>query len=166
MTSPTPDFFRLDRDRAAADLRGSEDELWPVNAYSDADELNQLLDALQNADVLTANRSGVRLYIYPSSISEPEPLLAASSVAGPTLLGHELKLRERDGEDPVEFTLRLLEEIVAEANALLATARADGETLDRIAAYLNRPGQWNGGDVCELLATELLAGGRRVVCED
>jgi hypothetical protein len=166
MTSPTPDLFRLDRDRAAADLRGSEDELWPVNAYSDADELNQLLDVVQNAAVLTANRPGVRLHIYPSSISEPEPLLAVSSAAGSTLLGHKLKLLERDGEDPIEFTLRLLEEIVAEANALLATARADGESLDRLAAYLSRPGQWNGSDVCELLATELLAGGRRVLCED
>lgn len=166
MTALASALFRLDRDRAAADLRGSEDELWPVNAYSDADELNQLLDVVQNADVLTANRFGVRLYIYPSSISEPELLLAVSSAAGPSLLGHKLKLRERDGEDPVEFTLRLLEEIVGEANALFATARADGETLDRIATYLNRPGQWNGGDVCELLATELLASGRHVRCED
>jgi hypothetical protein len=38
------------------------------------------------------------------------------------LLGDSLKLREREGESPVEFTLRLLEEVVVEANGLAPVA--------------------------------------------
>lgn len=74
-----------------------------------------------------------------------------------------MKLREEDGEDPIAFTLRLLEGIIEEANALAAAANPDGARLDRIAAFMNRPGPWNGGDVCELVATELQESGREVL---
>jgi hypothetical protein len=69
--------------------------------------------------VIRCNELGAALYIYPMSIAEPDPLLAVDCGVGPTLLGHELRLRERAGESPLEFTLRLLEEITAEANCLL-----------------------------------------------
>jgi hypothetical protein len=163
MTSNASPIFRLDRERAIADLRGAEHDLWPVNAYSDADELNRLLEATQNAGVLVAARTGAYIYVYPLSISEPDPVLAISPGTGPNLLGHELKLREEEGEDPIEFTLRLLEGIVDEANGLAAEARVDGARLDRIATFMNRPGPWNGGDVCELVATELQESGREVL---
>ena len=35
-----------------------------------------------------------------------------------------------------------------------------------IAAFLNRPGQWNGGDVCEFLSGEIVASGRRLLDAD
>jgi hypothetical protein len=35
--------------------------------------------------------------------------------------------------------------------------------LDRIASYMNRLGLWNGGDVCEFVATELRDSGRELV---
>lgn len=162
MSCATPEIFRFDRDRAAADLSGSEESLWPVNAFSDADELNQLLEAAQESKLITAPR-GAYLFVYPLSICEPDPLLAVKSGSGSTFLGHELKLRDEEGEDPIAFTLRLLEEIAVEANALIDDAFADSACLDRIAAYLNRPGPWNGGDVCEVVAKELHDSGRAVL---
>jgi hypothetical protein len=160
MNTDPKDVFRFDRERAAVDLNGPEDALWPVNAYSnDPDELNQLLEAGQNAGLITARRQA-RLYVYPLSLSEPDPLLVVSPGDGPALLGHELKLSDEAGEDPIAFTLRLLEEVVDRGNAMLVKALADGEALDRITAYMNRPGQWNGGDVCEVVANELQRSGR------
>ena len=41
-------------------------------------------------------------------------------------------------------------------------ALADAEALDRLAAQLNAPGCWNGGDVCELAAELLRRTGRRI----
>lgn len=61
MTSDTPSLFRLDRDGTAADLRGSQSDLWPVNVHSDADELNQLLEATQSAGLLIASTKGACL---------------------------------------------------------------------------------------------------------
>jgi len=54
------------------------------------------------------------------SLSEPDPQVTVSLGPGPALLGNPLKLRERDGESPVAFTLRLLDEVTAEANELAA----------------------------------------------
>jgi hypothetical protein len=39
----------------------------------------------------------------------------------------------------------------------------DAEALDQIAEFLNRPGQWNGGDVCEFVAETITATGRELV---
>lgn len=153
-------LFHLDCDRAAASLRDPDGDLWPVNAYSDADELNLLMEASQNADILAAEVLGARIYVYPMSISEPEPLLVVSLGRGPTLLGHELKLRERDGEDPVAFTLRLLEETTVAANAL-AAGRCAMATAS--IAAMNRPGPWSATDVCALVARELDASARRLL---
>lgn len=38
----------------------------------------------------------------------------------------------------------------------------DAEALDQLAALLNRPGEWNGGDVCEALADTLVRTGREI----
>lgn len=162
-TDNAPRLFRFDRDRAAASLNDPGGDLWPVNAYSDADELNLLAEAAQNAGILAATVSGARLYVYPMSICAPVPLLAVNPGVGPTLLGHSLRLGEADGEDPVSFTLRLLEEATVAANALAGAHRADGDCLDRILAFMNRPGQWSGADVCEFVATELQASGRELL---
>ena len=158
-----PPSFRFDRDRAAASLGDSDGELWPVNAYSDADELHSLSEAAQNAEILRPEDGHAWIYVYPMSISEPEPLLAVDLGRGPTLLGHSLKLREAEGEDPMAFTLRFLADLATEASALAAAHRADGDCLDRIAAYMNRPGQWSGADVCEFVATELQVSGRELL---
>ncbi len=162
MSPYTAEVFRFDRERAVADLSGSEDALWPVNVYSDADELNDLLEAAQNAGLITARRQS-RLFVFPLSIREPDPLLAIAPVGGPSLLGHELVLEDRDREDPIRFTLRLLEDVVDRGNAVLLDTAADSASLDRIAAYMNRPGPWDGGGVCEFVAKELRAGGREVL---
>ncbi|MFD3407016.1 hypothetical protein ACFWUU_40410 [Kribbella sp. NPDC058693] len=39
----------------------------------------------------------------------------------------------------------------------------DAQALDAIAEFLNQPGSWNGGDVCEVVAETLTATGRRVL---
>jgi hypothetical protein len=38
----------------------------------------------------------------------------------------------------------------------------DTEALDNIADYLNHPGQWNGGDVCVIVAEMIEATGRAI----
>jgi hypothetical protein len=162
-TNSAPRLFRFDRARAAADLIDPNGALWPVNAYSDADELNLLAEAAQSAGILTAERSGARLYVYPLSISEPEPLLAMSAEEGPILLGQSVRLSKDQDEDPIDFTLRFLADLTAEANLLVAAHRADSDCLDRIAACMNRPGPWNGADVCEVVARELSASGRELL---
>lgn len=162
MNADPQNEFSFDREQAAADLIGPEDALWSVNACSDADELNDLLEAAQNKRLIVARRHG-RLFVYPLSIREPDPLLAIVVVGGPALLTHELALSDRDGEDPIAFTLRLLAHVVALANKALSEALADSAALDRITAFMNRPGPWSGGDVCDVVARELKATGRELL---
>ena len=42
-------------------------------------------------------------------------------------------------------------------------ARRDRKALDNIAAFMNRPGQWNGGDVCQFVAEQLVRSGRELL---
>lgn len=133
------------------------------NAYSDADELNALADDALAAGIVAREWPGAHFALYPMSLAEPDPVLAVNLGNGRVLLGHSLKLREREGESPLDFTLRLLEEMTAEANALATRYHADSARLDRIAEYMNRPGPWNGADVCEVVAMELRESGRELL---
>jgi len=123
--------FRFDRAKAERSLTDPDGALWPVNAYSDADELNGLLGAAIDAGAITRPGKRAYLYIYPLSLSEPDPVLVYDPGYGRAFLGHALKLRDREGESPVDFTLRLLEDASAEANSLaqenpMRPAIADG----------------------------------------
>jgi hypothetical protein len=91
-----------------------------VNAFSDADVLNAIADDALTSGVIACERLNAHFAVYPMSLSEPDPVLAVNLGVGPALLGFSLKLREHEGESPVDFTLRLLEEMTAEANALAA----------------------------------------------
>ena len=116
-----PQPFRFDRGLAAVELTDPDGDLWPINAYSDADELNLLAEAAQEGGVLVAERPPpARLYVYPMSLAEPEPILAVNPGRGPTLLGHAVQLRPAEAESPIEYTLRLLADLCADANALAA----------------------------------------------
>lgn len=42
----------------------------------------------------------------------------------------------------------------------------DAEAMDRLTAKLNEPGQWNGGDVCELAATLCTLTNREIKDDD
>lgn len=163
-TEPAPrELFDLDRARALASINDPDGELWPVNAFSDVDELEGLLRAAREADVIGCEEAGADLHVYPLSLSDPDPLVAVGRPGVPTLLGHGLGLREREGENPVEFTLRFLEEVIAQANALATSRQPDSASLDRIATYMNRPGPWSGADVCEFVAQELARSGRQLL---
>ena len=160
---PPQELFTLDRRRAAFDLRNLEGAVSPVSPHSDADGLNALVDDALFARVIRRARPDVCLAIYPLSLSDPEPILAVNPSSGPTLLGWSLKLQQHNGENPVDFTVRVLDQIVEQANALAGSYQADSARLDRIASYMNRPGPWNGGDVCEVVASELQESGRELV---
>lgn len=116
--------FEFDPDRARRAINDADGTIWPVNSFSDADELNTLMEAAVNAAVIAPGEAGAYIHIYPLSICEPDPVLAVSRVRGPSLLGYSLKLRDWDGETPLEFTLRLLEEIAGAANALIGDSEA------------------------------------------
>ena len=110
--------FAFDRAKAERSIRDPDGALWPVNAYSDADELNGLVQAAIESEAVTRPNKRAHLYIYPLSLSEPDPVLVYDPGHGRAFLGFSLKLREREGESPVEFTLRLLEDLTVEANGL------------------------------------------------
>jgi hypothetical protein len=112
--------FRLDRAKAERSLTDPDGALWPVNAYSDADELDSLIQAALDSAALARPNRRARLYIYPLSLSEPDPVLVYDPGHGRAFLGHALKLRDREGESPIDFTLRLLKEVIGDANALAA----------------------------------------------
>lgn len=110
--------FKFDRAAAERSIRDPDGALWPVNAYSDADELDSLLQAALDSGAIARAGRRARLYVYPLSLSEPDPVPVYDPGHGRAYLGHSLKPREREGEDPVAFTLRLLEDVAAEASAL------------------------------------------------
>jgi hypothetical protein len=116
--------FHFDAARARRAIVDPDGAIWPVNSFTDADELNGLFEAAVQSGIIASHDPSGYIHIYPLSISEPEAVLAVSWSNGPSLLGYSLKLRERDGENPLEFTLRLLEEIVGEANALIGDLEA------------------------------------------
>jgi hypothetical protein len=116
--------FAFERAKAERSIRDPDGALWPVNIYSDADELNGLVQAAIESETITRPNRRAHLYIYPLSLSEPDPVLVYDPGHGRAFLGHSLKLRERDGESPIDFTMRFLEDLAAEANAL-----AEGESM-------------------------------------
>ncbi len=157
------ELFELDAERARSELSDLDGAIRVIDTFADADELHRLLDDAQEEGVIRARRETATIAVYPMSIVEPDPLLAVYPGHGPTILGFDMKPRLRDDEDPVAFTIRILEGIVDEANELAAGRAADSGRIDRIAAFLNANRPWNGGDVCDLLASEILASGRRLL---
>ena len=115
-------LFQLDCDRVRRSIADPDGHIWPVGSHSDADELNAFFEAAIEGRVIGCECPSAGIHIYPLSISEPDPVLAVDPGPGPSLLGYSLELREREGESPVEFTLRLLEEVTVEANALATAA--------------------------------------------
>lgn len=120
-------LFRFDACRAAGAINDADGAIWPVNSFADADELNSLFEAAVQSGVIRPRDPGALVHVYPHSLSDPAPILAVR-LGSRVWLGQPLKLGERDGESPLDFTLRLLEETVGEANDLL---EATGERTDR-----------------------------------
>lgn len=110
--------FHFDAARARRAIVDPEGVIWPVNSFTDADELNDLFEAAVQSRVIASRDPSALINIYPLAITEPEPILAVRR-GSRALLGHSLKPRERDGESPLDFTLRLLEETTSAANRLL-----------------------------------------------
>ena len=108
-------LFQFDLRRASHGINDPNGAIWPVNSFTDADELNSLFEAAVHSGIIASRDQHALIHIYPLAISDPEPVVAVSGGNGPSMLGYSLKLRERDGESPLEFTLRLLEETTIEA---------------------------------------------------
>lgn len=117
---PEPERFTFDRRKAVEDLETLANSISVVSPYSDADEYHGLIDAAIANDVITRRHPNSYILIYPMSLSQPDPIVAVDVAGRPTLLGLTSTPTEREGETPVEFTLRFLEEVVEEANGLLA----------------------------------------------
>ena len=154
-----PPRFSLAAERAAAELEGLGGALAPVNPYSDADELNGLLDDALATGIIAvtmpgpAESSSARLYVYPMSLSDPSrpsrSTPAAARPARPAAAparggGRGPRLRHppppgrggRGGEPP----------------------RRPGQRRGRLPGshrlLPQPPGPWNGGDVCEYVTRE------------
>jgi hypothetical protein len=116
---PDP-LFRFHRNLAQIELRACDGALRTLNPYSDVEELHRSLDAAAARRVIEARRPGAALHAYLSPGAEPHPVLGVDPGVGAELVGPELALRQEEGEDPISYTVRRLEEIVASANRLLA----------------------------------------------
>ena len=92
--------FSFDRASAERSLTDPDGALWPVNAYSDADELDSLVQAALDSGAIARPNRRARLYIYPLSLCEPDPVLVYDPGHGRAFLGHALKLRDREDESP------------------------------------------------------------------
>jgi hypothetical protein len=155
-----PDLFRFDGDRAEVQLREESGDMAPIDELSNADDLHALLGDAEASGAIVSEREYAQILVYPLALSESDPVVAVCLGVGPTLLGHSQKLRRDDGEDDVTFTLRVLSDIVDEANALAAGRAADSQRLDRIAGFINAPGEVQGADFLEFVEGELRGTGR------
>jgi hypothetical protein len=88
---PAPQRFRFDGEKAGAQLLDPDGDLWPVNAYSDADEIHSLVATALDVDVIVHAGSRATLYVYPLALSEPDPLVAVDGGGHPMVLGHSLR---------------------------------------------------------------------------
>jgi len=77
--------FHLDRARQS--IEDPHGAIWPVNSFSDADELNSLFETAVHSGIIASRDPGALIHIYPLSLSDPEPVLALSRGTGPSLLG-------------------------------------------------------------------------------
>jgi hypothetical protein len=165
MPDPVPErLFELDAGRARAELSDPDGAIEVIDGFSDADELHYLIDAAQAKGIVRGPGGLVAIAVYPASLVAPDPVLGVFPGRGPTLLGPELKLEQGAEEDPLDFTIRILERMVEEADGLASGRAADSRRLDRIAAFMNR--RRDGGDVYEFVATEIVASGRRLLDAD
>lgn len=155
-------LFTLRRGLASYKLRWSAG-LWTIREHSDAGELDRLFRAASELGVIRSLSPHTSISIYPHPVEDFSSRVAVTLGRGQELLGPALNLeRERD-EDPITHTLRILGEGVEEANVLAGQRHPDSVRLDRIAAFMNEQQPWNGGDVCEFVACELQASGRRLL---
>jgi hypothetical protein len=114
--------FALDRARAEAELRDPDGAIAALSPYGDAVELRGTLAAAEESGVIRSELADATLRVMLSTEAEPHPVLVVDPGAGPELVGPELALRPEPGEDPVTYSLRWLERIVADANTTAARA--------------------------------------------
>jgi hypothetical protein len=112
--------FTLDRARAEAELRDPDGAIAALSPYGDAEELRGTLTAAEESGVIRSESAEAALGVMLSTGAEPHPVLVVDPGAGPVLVGPELALRPEPREDPVAYTLRWLERIVADANTTVA----------------------------------------------
>lgn len=115
--------FVLDRALAEAELRDPDGTVSALSPYGDAPELRGALVAAEESRVIQSEVADAALRVMLSTGAEPHPVLVVDPGAGPELVGPELALRPDPGEDPVNYTLRWLDRIVADANATMARSR-------------------------------------------
>lgn len=112
--------FTLDRARAEAELRDPDGAIAALSPYGDAEELRGTLAAAEESGVIQSEPAEAALRVMLATGAEPHPVLVVDPGAGPELVGPELALRPEPREDPVTYSLRWLERMVADANSTAA----------------------------------------------
>lgn len=116
----TKPLFYFDRDRAEAEVRDADSSLRALNPFADAGELHCALDAATECGVIGARRANAALHAYEIPAPYTDPVLGVDPGTGAELVGPALAPPFAEEEEPVSFTVRWLEQIVASANDLLA----------------------------------------------
>ena len=112
----------VDRALAEAELRDPDGAIAALSPYGDAEELRGTLATAEECGVIAHDVPEAGLRVLLSAGPAPHPVLVVDPGGGPGLVGPGLALRPEPREDPVTYTLRWLERIVADANATAARA--------------------------------------------
>jgi hypothetical protein len=147
--------FTIDRHAAEGELRDPDSPLNVLSPYADAEELRQALRAALAGGVIAGPRPGSRLSVHflagelPGA--EPQTVLTVDPGLGIELLGSFLDLRPDPAEDPVAYTLRQLERIVADASSLAARLRVPLHGAGGSAPAGGPPGRRRWRAICSAL---------------
>lgn len=115
--------FKLNRVKAAVELTSDSGAISTISPQSDADELRSLLDNARSAGIVEPGHPDAALVVCSLSKADSQPLLAVDPGTGPNLHRFSLTLRQREGENPIQFTLSALAQVVGKANALTSRTR-------------------------------------------
>lgn len=114
--------FGFDRDRASAAIDDPAHSLIALSASADTDQLRDLIDAAQVAGAITRSDERWALVVYPLSSTGPGSTLGISEGGMRFTMSALFDLGQEDGEADRDFTLRLIQEVVADANSLVDPA--------------------------------------------
>lgn len=143
-------------------LSDSEGAFNPITPFSDADELHGLFESALGAELITCEFESAYISIYPRSITNPQPLPAVEIGGGVVLIGAAMNLEQKDGEDPIDYTLRIVSETLDRVNELSARFGLAERRLDRIAEWMSRIERWDSVYFVEFVEEELRASGRQI----
>ncbi len=108
--------FAFDYNRALVALDGPDGSLTAVNALADTDQLRSLIASAEDVGAITQLDEGWAISIDALATPAPRSIVGVSKRGSKSPASLVLELKQEEGEDDRDFTLRLIKEVVADAN--------------------------------------------------